>query len=81
MMLSFAAHRDFRDDFRHVRKPMMLLVGSDDDEMLADAYAPLLRPLRPDIPVQVIPGIGHIGLTSEPAALAAIRAAFTADAR
>ncbi|HET7594193.1 MAG TPA: alpha/beta hydrolase [Stellaceae bacterium] len=81
MMLSFAAHRDFRDDFRHVRKPMVLLVGSDDDEMLADAYAPLLRPLRPDIPVQVIPGIGHIGLTSEPAALATIRAVFTDDTR
>src|SRR6185437_9771231 len=71
LMLSFAAHRDFRDDFRHVQKPMALLVGGDDDEMFADAYAPFLQPLRPDIPVHVIPGIGHIGVTSEPAALAA----------
>jgi non-heme chloroperoxidase len=76
---SFAAHRDFRDDFRQVHEPMALLVGGDDDEMIADAYAPLLRPLRDDIPVQVIPGIGHIGVTTEPAALAAIRTVFTAD--
>jgi hypothetical protein len=47
--------------------------------VIADAYAPLLRSLRPDIAVQVIPGIGHIGLTTEPTALAAIRAVFTND--
>ncbi|HKW55085.1 MAG TPA: alpha/beta fold hydrolase [Stellaceae bacterium] len=76
LAFSFSAHRDFRDDFRHVRQPMALLVGGDDDEMFADAYAPLLQPMRSDIPVQVIPGVGHIGVTSEPAALAAIRAVF-----
>ena len=76
---SFAAHRDFRDDFRQVHKPMALLAGGDDDEMIADAYAPLLRSLRDDIPVQVVPGIGHIGVTTEPAALAVIRTVFTAD--
>ena len=80
LMLSFAAHRDFRDDFRQVHKPMTLLVGSDDDEMYADGYAPILRSLRPDIVVQVIPGIGHIGITSDAPALAAIRAVFADDA-
>ena len=79
LMLSFAPHRDFRDDFHQVRKPMALLVGSDDDEMIADAYAPMLRSLRPDIAVQVIPGIGHIALTSDAPALAAIRTVLTTD--
>ena len=81
LMLSFAAHRDFRDDFRRVRKPMTLLAGSDDDEMYADQYAPLLRSLRPDIAVQVIRGVGHIGVTSDAPALAAIRAVFVEDER
>jgi hypothetical protein len=44
--------------------------------MVADAYAPMLKSLRPDIPVAVVPGVGHIGMTFEPAALAAIRAVF-----
>jgi pimeloyl-ACP methyl ester carboxylesterase len=79
LTLSFTAHRDFRDDLRHVQKPMTLLVGADDDEMFADQYAPLLRSLRDDIPVQVIPGVGHIGLTTEPVALAAICTVFTTD--
>jgi len=63
-------------DFERARKPVALLVGGDDDEMFADAYAPMLKPARPDIPVEVVPGIGHIGMTFEPAALAAIRAVF-----
>ena len=80
LALNFAPHLDFRDDLRQVRRPMALLVGGADDQMLPDQYAPLLQPLRPDIPVQVIPGIGHIALTSEPAALAVVRAVFVDDA-
>ena len=64
---------------QRARKPMALLVGGDDDEMVADAYAPMLNPVRPDIPVEVVPGIGHMGMTIEPAALAAIRAMFDAQ--
>ena len=81
LMLSFAPHREFRDDFHQVRKPMTLLAGSDDDEMYADQYAPLLHSLRPDIAVQVIPGVGHIGITSDAPALAAARAVFAGVAR
>jgi hypothetical protein len=44
--------------------------------MYADQYAPLLRPLRPDIGVQMILGVGHIGIISGTPALAAIRAVF-----
>ena len=81
LAFNFAPHLDFRDDFRQVRKPMALLVGSADDQMLAEQYAPLLQSLRSDIPVQVIRGIGHIDLTADPAALEAIRTVFVADAR
>ena len=41
--------------------------------MIAAAYAPMLAAVRPDFPVEVVPGIGHIGMTLEPVALAAIR--------
>ncbi len=76
LALNFAPHLDYLDDFRRARKPIALLVGSADDEMIAAAYAPLLKPVRPDVTVQVIPGVGHIGMTVDPAALAAIRAVF-----
>ena len=70
---NFAPDLDFLGDFRRARKPVTLLVGSDDDEMIAAAYAPMLAAVRPDFPVEVVPGIGHIGMTLEPVALAAIR--------
>lgn len=81
LSLNFAPHLDYAEDFRRARKPMVLLVGSDDDQMLADQYAPLLQTIRPDIPVQVVPGIGHIDLTMKPAALEAMRAAFVSAGR
>lgn len=81
LSLNFAPHLDYAGDFRRARKPMALLVGSEDDQMLGDQYAPLLQTIRPDVPVQVVPGIGHIDLTMKPAALEAIRAAFVSEKR
>jgi non-heme chloroperoxidase len=74
LALNFAPHVDLAGDFRAARKPLAVLVGADDDEMVADAYAPLLQGLRPDAPVEVIAGVGHMGMTIDPPALAAIRA-------
>lgn len=80
LALNFAPHLDYLSDLRHAHKPVTLLVGAADDEMHADQYAPLMQSVRPDIPVEVIPDIGHIALTMEPRALDAIRAAFLEDA-
>ena len=76
LALNFAPHLDFTGDFRATKKPLAVLVGRDDDEMVAAAYMPLLRDLRPDVPVEVIAGVGHMGMTIDPSALAAVRAAF-----
>jgi len=81
LMANFGPGFDAIRDFQRAQKPIALLDGGDDDEMVADAYAPMLKSLRPDIPVAVVPGVGHIGMTFEPAALAAIRGVFEASAR
>jgi non-heme chloroperoxidase len=76
LALNFAPHADALADVRAARKPIALLVGSADDEMVADRYAPLLQPLRPEMPIDVVEGVGHMGMTIDAPALAAIRAAF-----
>ena len=76
LALNFAPHLDYLGDFRNAKKPIAVLVGATDDEMVADAYAPLLRSVRPNLPAEVIPGVGHLGMTIDPPALAAVRAAF-----
>lgn len=75
LALNFGADREYLDDFRNARRPMTLLVGSEDEINIADRYAPLIKPVKPDMDVKIVPGIGHINLVSDPRALDAIATA------
>jgi len=77
---NFGADLDFRGDFRRARRPIIVIVGGADDQMIADRYAPAISPVRPDVPVEIIPGVGHLGVTMDPAALDAIRTAVARPA-
>ena len=41
-----------------------------------DRFAPLLKPVRPDLKITLAPGIGHIGMTVTPEGIAAVRKSF-----
>lgn len=74
---NFGADLDFRGDFRRARRPVTVLVGGDDDQMIADRYASAIAPVRPDVPVEIVPGVGHLGIVMAPTALESIRRAVT----
>jgi non-heme chloroperoxidase len=76
---NLAAPDTYLKDLANVRKPITLLVGEQDELFYADRFAPLLTPIRPDVVIEVIPGITHTGMLTEPAALGAIVAALTRD--
>jgi len=38
--------------------------------------APVFEPVRPDLHITIVPGIGHIGMTVAPAGIAAVRKSF-----
>ncbi len=69
---NFRPDFDYRADLRQVTRSITVLVGTADDEMIARAYAPAIHAVRPDIEVAVLPGIGHIEITTAPAAIDAI---------
>jgi pimeloyl-ACP methyl ester carboxylesterase len=54
-----------------VRELVALLVGARDEIFYADRFAPLLDPLRPATQIQVVPGVDHMGLITQPEAIAA----------
>ena len=58
---------------------MALLIGSEDEINIADRYAPLLTPVKPDLAIEVLPGIAHINLISDPKALRATAAAVESE--
>ena len=68
--------RGVAEGLRRAPQAMELIAGSDDQQFYADRYAPLLRPVKPDLVVEILPGIGHLSLITNPAALLAIARAF-----
>jgi hypothetical protein len=53
----------------------VLLAGAEDEMFYADRYAPLLKPVRPDLAVTILPDLSHMEMTTAPAALDALAAA------
>jgi non-heme chloroperoxidase len=79
LMQNFAAHADFRADIRNVSKPMRVLVGNDDTLLYAEQFVPLFTAERTDIPVTVMPDLGHIDMSLKPEALAAVLKALESE--
>jgi pimeloyl-ACP methyl ester carboxylesterase len=50
----------------------VLLVGDADEQVLPERYAPLLERLGADLPVRLLPGLGHGDMIAAPVALEAV---------
>jgi non-heme chloroperoxidase len=75
---NFAPHRDWRGDIHNIRRPVMVLVGANDELFHADEFAPTFHSVRADVPVEVVPGINHMEMVTAPAGRAAVIKAFDA---
>ena len=74
LQLSYRPHEDYLGDVRNITRPLRVLVGANDELFIAERYAPLLEPQQALLKVKVLPGVGHIGMVTDPVALAAILA-------
>jgi pimeloyl-ACP methyl ester carboxylesterase len=72
MLRNFGPSDDYLGDVRRFHGTIALYVGSNDEIFRAERYAPLLKPLRPDVAVTVLPGLGHMDMTVKPPALEAL---------
>jgi alpha-beta hydrolase superfamily lysophospholipase len=72
LMRNFANHVDFRSDLAAATKPLTIISGADDELMIADKYAEVVRGITPPVNVKLIAGVNHIGIVSDPAAVSAI---------
>ena len=70
LTVNFGPHRDYAGDIKSVQRPCALVAGDADELFYADRFEPLLRKHGRDWPVTLVPGIGHIPLTLDAAALA-----------
>jgi non-heme chloroperoxidase len=76
LAIDFGAPHGYLAALGRSKKPAALLVGGSDELFFPDGFAPLLKPARPDLPITIVPGIGHIGMTVMPEGIAAVRKSF-----
>lgn len=64
----------------NVEAPVTLLAGDEDEVFASHTYAETIHAALPDAEVDLVPGVGHVGMTLEPAALEAIADAVPRNA-
>ena len=74
---NFGAGRQYEAYFRNIRKPAAVLVGSADEQVVADQFVPLLQRLNLNIPVTIVPNTRHADIIASPTALQMVVRAIT----
>ncbi len=69
---NFGVHLDYRTDLAAVTRPLTIYSGADDELMIADQYAEAVRGVAPAVNVRLIDGVNHMGVVSNPKAVAII---------
>jgi alpha-beta hydrolase superfamily lysophospholipase len=71
LMRNFAT-RGYRADLAAVTKPLTLISGADDEQMLAGKYAEAVHAVAPSVEVKLIDGVNHMGIVSDPRVVSVI---------
>ncbi len=79
LLTNFGVGRAWSAYLKAAPKPPVVLVGAKDELFVADAFQPMLAGARPDVRVTVLPGLGHMDMTTAPRALDALTQALFAD--
>ena len=72
LALNFAPHRDFMADIRSADARVSVLAGTRDEAFRTEKLEAIVRSGGKPWPVTLLPGIGHIPLTLDASALAAV---------
>jgi pimeloyl-ACP methyl ester carboxylesterase len=72
LAINFGAGRQYETYLRNIRRPAVVLVGSVDEQVVADQFEPLLQRLDVNIPVTIVPNMKHADMIVTPAALQAV---------
>jgi alpha-beta hydrolase superfamily lysophospholipase len=64
---SMHPHFKYQHDVAALGDNVLVLIGSEDQQNFADAYAPLTKRFDPKARVVVLPGVDHLGIMNNPA--------------
>lgn len=69
---NFRSHDGYRSDIRQVRQRQRIVAGLDDELFDANGFARVFAQAAQTVPVTLVAGVNHIGLTLQARALAAV---------
>jgi non-heme chloroperoxidase len=72
LFANFSVGREYARYLNNIRRPAAVLVGSADEQVVADRLAPLFQSLGVKIPVTIVPGMTHVDMIATPTALNAV---------
>jgi non-heme chloroperoxidase len=79
LSMNFGAGRCYEAYLKNLRRPAAILVADADEQVVADQLVPLMQRLGVDIPVAIVPGMGHADMIARPEALQAVVRAIGRD--
>jgi pimeloyl-ACP methyl ester carboxylesterase len=66
---NFRPHEDYLGDFSRSKAPITVLVGQNDEIFVAANYESALESVKEHVRIEIIPGLGHMAMVTDPAAL------------
>jgi alpha-beta hydrolase superfamily lysophospholipase len=66
---NFGPHDNYVQDIRHAKGPMQIVVGADDELFDAQRFASVFADAGKNVAVTIVPGVNHMGITLEKAAI------------
>jgi non-heme chloroperoxidase len=69
---NFGPHYNYSDDLRSIRQPLKIIVGANDELFYPEKYQTVFGESQSHPEIKIVPGVGHITLTTEPSGLKAI---------
>lgn len=72
---NFRPHNDYAQDIRRIQRPLRIVAGTDDELFDAALFTSVFKEAGHAVPVTLVPGVNHMGLTLDATALRAVVAA------
>jgi pimeloyl-ACP methyl ester carboxylesterase len=69
---NFGLHYDYKADLKAIKRPLIVMVGDQDELFYPQKYLSVFAEAQPHADIRLVPGVGHITLTTQPIGLAMI---------
>jgi hypothetical protein len=72
LAINFAPHADYAQDIKNAKGDMQIVVGKNDELFDAQRFSSVFEQAGKKVPVTILPGVDHMGLTLQKPAVEAI---------